>query len=170
MPGLPFISMPDDARVWVFGTSQPVHGTSTDRLLDVVDGFIRSWVAHGAPVVGASDWRYDHFLIIAADERATGVSGCSIDSLYRTLRTAEHELGVTLLDSSPVWFRDAGGVIRCAGRPHFRELVAREEVGDATIVFDNTVGTVGGLRAGEWERPFAESWHARAFGPPRGRP
>jgi hypothetical protein len=41
--------------------------------------------------------------------------------------------------------------------------VEREEVGEETMVFDNTARTVGALRAGEWERPFRESWHAKAF-------
>mgnify|MGYP006216184961 CR=1 FL=1 len=29
---------------------------------------------------------------------------------------------------------------------------------------DNTAGTMAQIRAGEWERPFGESWHGKAFG------
>jgi hypothetical protein len=36
-------------------------------------------------------------------------------------------------------------------------------VGEDTVVFDNTVATVGDLRAGKWERPFRDAWHAKAF-------
>ena len=30
----------------------------------------------------------------------------------------------------------------------------------ATVVFNNTVSTVGDLRGGRWEVPASESWHA----------
>src|SRR5690606_12486795 len=113
---------------------------------------------------GGVDWCYDHFLLVAADEAATGVSGCSIDALFHSLKTLERSLGVTLLDNSPVWYRAEGAQVRAATRAEFRQLVAAGEILDHTIVFDNTVGTLGQVRNGEWERPFAESWHGRAFG------
>jgi hypothetical protein len=160
---VPFSTLPDSARAWVFGAYQPILGRDAEHFLGCVEGFVRSWVAHGVPVVGACDWHYDRFLIVAADERATGVSGCSIDSLYRTLKGVEAELGVTLRDSSLVFYRDPAGIIQAVPRAQFRELVSLGEVGESTTVFDNTVGTVGAIRHGEWERPFAESWHSRAF-------
>lgn len=163
MPGIPFSNIPDNARAWVFAASRPVLGEEAERLLRVAEAFVRGWLAHGQPVVGAVDWRHDHFLIVAADEEATGVSGCSIDSLFRTLREAERELGVSLLDSSFVWYRNYSGQIEALPRPEFRERVSSGEVTDDTTVFDNTVGKVGQIRQGEWERPFRESWHGRAF-------
>ena len=48
-------------------------------------------------------------------------------------------------------------------RPDFRRLAQAGEVGEETVVFDNTIGSVGDVRAGRWERPFRESWHARSF-------
>jgi hypothetical protein len=163
VPILPFDSMPDAARVWVFGTAQPVLGSAAERLVSVVDSFVHGWLAHGQPVVGGFDWRYDHFLLIAADEEATGVSGCSIDSLFRTLKQVEREEGITMLDSSLVWYRDSAGAVQSVTRAEFRELIAADEVGEDTIVFDNTVGSVGGVRGGGWERPAHTSWHGRAF-------
>jgi hypothetical protein len=163
VPIFPFASAPDTARTWVFGASQPVLGDDAVRLLSRVDSFLRCWRAHGEPVVGACDWRYDRFLLIAADEHATGVSGCSIDSLFRSLGEVEDEVGATLLDGSLVFYRDPAGAVQSVDRPRFRELVALGEVAGTTIVFDNTVGSVGAIRRGEWERKFAGSWQERAF-------
>jgi hypothetical protein len=160
---VPFAQLPDHARVWVFAAAEPVVGSAADRLLADVDDFVQGWTAHGAPVVGGFDWRFDRFLIVAADERATGVSGCSIDSLFRTLKEMEKETGQALLDSSLVWYRDDAGAVRSVSRSGFRKMVEREEVGEGSIVFDNTVATVGALRSGGWERPLAESWHGQAF-------
>jgi hypothetical protein len=79
------------------------------------------------------------------------------------VKEAERDLGVSLLDSSRVWFRD-GEAIRSETRGEFRERVKRGAAGADTTVFDNTAPTVGDVRAGRWERPMREAWHGRAFG------
>lgn len=158
-----FAEMPDPARVWVFAAPRALSEEETARLLTRVDEFLPGWHAHGHPVVGARDWRHDRFLLIAADEEATGVSGCSTDSLFRVLKEAERELGVSLLDSSRVWFRGEDGEVRSVTRPEFREMALRGEVHPDTPVFDNTVATAGAIRGGAWERPLRDAWHARAF-------
>jgi hypothetical protein len=156
-----FAALPDDARLWVFASPEPLSPEQRDALLAEVDGFLEGWHAHGQPVVGAREWRHDRFLLIGADERATGVSGCSIDSLFRVLKRLERDAGVGLLDSSPIWFREAGGGIRSASRAEFRELGRGHHADADTVVFDNTVQTVGDLRGGRWERAARDSWHAK---------
>lgn len=160
-PTLP--ELPDDSRLWVFAASRPLTPDEAASLLARVDEFLGGWHAHGRPVVGARELRLDQFLLVAADERATGVSGCSIDSLYRVLKEAERELGVGLLDASLVHYRDGDGVVRAASRPDFRELVRDGAVDEDTPVFDNTVRTLAELREDAWEKPMRSSWHARAF-------
>lgn len=164
MPAVPFHRLPAHARAWVFAAPQPVVGPDAEHLVAEVDRFVHGWAAHGQPVLGGCDWRYDHFLIVAADEQATGVSGCSIDALFRTLQAVERQIGTTFLDAAPVWFRDPSGMIIAVSRAEFRKLVKAGEVGGDTIVFDNTVTTVGQIEGGEWERRLRDSWHGRAFG------
>lgn len=162
MSAVPFSELPDDARLWVFAAPRPLATAEAEALLEQVDRFLEGWLAHGRPVVGGRELRYDRFLFVAADERATGVSGCSIDTLYRMLQELEDELGVRLRDSSPVWYRTEDGSIRTVSRSEFRELARAGEVGEDTVVFDNTVRSVGAGRKG-WEIPLRESWHAKAF-------
>lgn len=162
----PFDEMPDHARVWVFAVPRPLEKAEARRLLEHADDFVAEWTAHGHPVVGGYRLQHDQFLLVAADEQATGVSGCSIDSLFRRLKQAEGEIGVSLLDNaSRVWYRDASGQIHSVPRGEFRERAKAGEVDGDTVVFDNTVSTVGELRASGWERPMRESWHAQAFTP-----
>lgn len=161
-----FADLPNDARLWVFPAVRRLEPAEVEPLLAAVDRHVRGWLAHGHPVVGAHELRYDRFLLVGADERATGVSGCSIDGLFHVLQGLEGGLGVRLLDSAPVWFRDADGEIRSVTRADFRVQVQSGEVGPDTVVFNNTVATVGELREGRWETPLRESWHARAFRAP----
>jgi hypothetical protein len=166
MSATEFSQLPDDARLWIFAAERPLSSEQAARVTAELDAFLDGWNAHGHPVVGAREVRYSRFLMIAADERATGVSGCSIDSLFRVLKELESATGTTLLDSSLIFFRDASGEVHSAPRAEFREMARSGEVDATTTVFDNTVESVGKMREGGWERPLAESWHARAFGFP----
>ncbi|HKP77447.1 MAG TPA: hypothetical protein VJT67_18090 [Longimicrobiaceae bacterium] len=164
MPATTFDHMPNDARLWVFAAPRPLGEQESDALLERVDAFLERWAAHGAPVLGARDFLHGRFLMVAADERATGVSGCSIDSLFHALAGVEADLGADLRRSgSLVFYRDGDGALRSAERAEFRRLAAAGEVGDDTVVFDNTVATVGDVRTGRWETRFRDAWHARAF-------
>lgn len=164
MPATTFDRMPDDARLWVFAAPRPLEAGEADALLARVDGFLARWAAHGAPVLGARDLREGRFLLIAADERATGVSGCSTDSLFHALADVEAELGSDLRGTAQrVYWRDAAGAVQSAGRAEFRRLAQAGEVADDTVVFDNTVPTVGDLRGGRWETRLRDAWHAKAF-------
>lgn len=163
MPQVPFAHLPDDARLWVFAADRALDEDEQAALLAHVDAFVAGWAAHGAPVVGGRELRHERFLLVAADERATGVSGCSTDTLFRTLGDVERALGVSLRDAGLVFWRDGTGQVRADPRAAFRSRAQAGEVGADTVVFDNTSPTVGDVRAGRWEVPMRDSWHGRAF-------
>jgi hypothetical protein len=152
--------LPDDARLWVFGANRPLAGQEASRLNEQTARFLEGWAAHGEELAAAFDWRYDRFLIIALDERQAAASGCSIDALMGHVRKLESELGVDLVDGSPVWYRD-GEEIRRVSRREFGELAASGDVSGRTVVFDLTVGRLGELRAGRWELAANSSWHGQ---------
>lgn len=162
MPQSPFADLPDHARLWVFAAARPLEPAERDDLLRRVEAFQAGWAAHGTPLTSGRDLRYARFLLVAVDERAAGVSGCSIDALTSTLRTWEREHGVALLDNAPVLYRD-GDTIRRLSRPAFQALADDGTVTPETVVFDNTVQDVGAVRAGHWETPARAAWHGRVF-------
>lgn len=158
MPAVPFASLPDDARLWVFAAADPVPAAAP--LLEAVDGFLERWAAHGAPLRAARDWRDARFLAVAVDQRTAGASGCSIDGLFRALQALEPTLGTTLLGAGRVYWRDAAGAVRVGTRAAFRAEAASGALTAATPVFDTSVTTAGDWRA-RFERPLATSWHAQ---------
>ena len=162
MPQVTFDKLPEHARLWVFAAERELDDEESDRLLAASDAFLEQWAAHGAPLTCGRDFRLDRFLLVGVDERAAGVSGCSIDALVRTLKQLSADLGVALVDNSPVMYRD-GEEIQRVSRARFGELAESGAVSLSTPVFDNTVATVGDVRAGRWEKPAGESWHGRAF-------
>ena len=162
MPVVPFNQLPENARLWIFAAERPLSVFERARVLDAVDTFIAQWAAHAVPLTTARDLRYDQFLFVAVDERAAGASGCSVDALVRQMKGLQTELGVELVNHAPVLYRDGSGVARVS-RAQFADLAEAGDVDDRTVVFDNTLTTVGGLRAGRWELPAGDSWHGRAF-------
>jgi hypothetical protein len=160
MPIVPFASLPDDARVWVFGADRPLTAGEEARLLSVTDAHLAQWAAHGAPLASARDWRDGRFLTIAVDQRTAGASGCSIDALFRQLQALERELSLSIVGGGRVFYRDHTGSVQSTDRATFSDLAERGTVTPATIVFDPAVQTLGAWRSG-FERTARESWHGR---------
>jgi hypothetical protein len=160
MPRVSFDSLPDDARVWVFGAASGITGPPSEQLLAAVDDFLAQWNAHGSPLVCGRDWRDDRFLAVGVDQSTAGASGCSIDGLFRTLARLEPELGTTMLGGGRVYYRDADGRVNATTRSAFNQLVAEGRIGPDTPVFDTTITSASAWRA-EFERPMRASWHAQ---------
>jgi hypothetical protein len=159
MPRVPFDSLPDSARVWVFGSERPLSTREAENMLAQADGFLDSWNAHGHPLTCARQWTGDRFLTVGVDQTTAGASGCSIDGLFRLLRVTEGELGTRLVGGGLVFYRDRDGDIHAATRDEFAALASSGKVDDNTHVFDTTV-----QRAGDWRERFetelSTSWHA----------
>lgn len=162
MSHVPFDTLPPDARLWIFGAERPLSESERARVLEEVDAFIGQWTAHEVPLTTARDLRYDQFVFVAVDERTAGASGCSVDALVRRMKGLQAELGVELVNHAPVLYRDGAGIARVS-RERFADLVESGTVSRQTVVFDNTVTTVGAVRDGRWELPAADSWHGHAF-------
>jgi hypothetical protein len=162
MPRIPFDQLPTDARLWIFAAERPLAAAESRRVLEETDAFINQWMAHGVPLSAGRELRHDQFVLVGVDERAAGVSGCSIDALVRRMQQLETVLGLELINNGPVIYREGDAVIRVS-RERFAELAAAGTVGPNTRVFDNTLTRVGDLQAGKWEVKASDSWHARAF-------
>lgn len=163
MPMIPFDTLPDDARLWVFPAREPITGPDAHRLLERVDAFLADWQAHGHPLTVGRDWRDDRFLLVAVDERSEPPSGCSIDAFVRVLKALEDELGVRLTDHGGVFYRAAGDAVVSASRPEFAELARVGDVSPDTTVFDTTVTRLSLARGPGFELPAREAWHQRVF-------
>jgi hypothetical protein len=158
MPTTTFDTLPDSARVWVYGSEPALEGKSAETMLNEVDSFLAGWKAHGVPLHSARDWADDRFLTIAVDQEQEGASGCSIDGLFRTLKALESKVGGQLVTSGLVYYRDLSGKIDAVSRDEFTRLSEAGEIDNDTEVFDLSVTTLG-----EWKSRFksraSDSWH-----------
>src|SRR5918999_5223263 len=156
MPIVPFESLPDSSRVWIFGSDRPVTGAAAERLLAEVDRFLAEWRAHGEPLRCGRRWTDDRFLVVGVDQSTANASGCSIDGLFRRLQLLERTIGGRLVGGGRVYYRDHSGVAQCVSRAELEGLVARGEVGPDTAVFDTSITDLREWR-GRVERPARET-------------
>lgn len=158
-------ALPDSARLWVFGATEPLT-EAQQRALDAdLTGFVKTWAAHGSDLLARHEIALGCFVLIAVDEAVQGASGCSIDAMTRHLGELETALGVTLLDGARIWYRTHAGDIVSCERSEFRDRSGQGRIDAATRVFDPTIQTLGEFRDGAFERAAGASWHARLLSP-----
>jgi hypothetical protein len=160
MPVVDFADLPPNARVWIFASDRPLVGEDANALLSEVDRFLAQWKAHGAPLRSAREWRDNRFLAIGVDPTAEQASGCSIDGLFRGLRTMETLLATALVKGGRVFYRDAAGTLQVAERKEVGALFDRGVITGETPVFDTSLTTVESYRT-KFEQPARDSWVAR---------
>ncbi|MFN2441209.1 MAG: hypothetical protein ABR517_00855 [Thermoanaerobaculia bacterium] len=149
------------SKLWIFASPAPIDPAIERKIEDAMTRFGSTWKSKGNEVHAAFEIRDGRFLIVAAEEAVMN-SGCSMDKLFRTVRSLSAEIGIDLLDSTPVYWRE-GDQIRSSSRSEFRKLAESGQVGPGTLVYDITVDSIDELREGSWIRPAASSWHGEAF-------
>jgi len=154
-----FSDLPDNARIWIFGSDKPLSGAVADTLLAEVDSYLDQWKAHGFPLKAAREWRDNRFLIIGVDPTVEQASGCSIDGLFRSLQQMQKSIGAQLVGGGRVYYRDDAGATHSVPRDEFSTLTSTGKIGPKTPVFDTSLTRLDSWRA-RFEQPLAERWAA----------
>ncbi|PYP81588.1 MAG: hypothetical protein DMD35_01035 [Gemmatimonadetes bacterium] len=156
---VPFETLPDSARVWVFGSDRPLGDEGTEILMKAVEEYLADWKAHGEPLTAAYEWRFGRLLVVGVDQRTEGASGCSIDGLFRVLQGLEPKIGARLVGGGRVFYRDNNGEVQSVERHELKALRDSGAILENSVVFDTSLTDLGSLREG-FERPARKSWAA----------
>lgn len=161
-----FSALPDDARVWIHAAAAPLSDATQANLLDRLSAFMEGWTSHQRAVTGSATVLHDRFLVVAAATSDGDLSGCGIDDLAHAVDDAAAALGIEWVPSLHVLYRDDAGTVVAASRRVFQQEAEAGAVTPDTPVFDPGLTTLGALRAGQFERPARESWHAQLLSAP----
>ncbi len=150
-----------DSRVWIYQSSRLFLISEALQIEGLLEDFVSNWNSHGAPVKGYANLLFGQFVIILADESATGVSGCSTDSSVRLIKEIEKLYGVNMFDRQTLAFI----------RKEKVELIPISQFSYAmdsgllqahTPYFNNLVNTKETL-LNNWIIPVKNSWLAKRF-------
>ena len=150
-----------DSRVWIYQASRLFTLAEALEIEPMLEGFVQSWNSHGTPVKGYANLFYGQFIILMADETATGVSGCSTDSSVRLIKDIEKRFGVPMFDRLNLAFyiKDKIQMVPVAQLPYALE---NGFISADTLYFNNTAATKEELEA-SWLIPLKNSWLASRF-------
>lgn len=151
----------ENSKVWIYQSSRLFLISEALEMEDAFEGFVNSWKSHGATVKGYANLFFGRFIIIMADEAATGVSGCSTDSSVRMIKEIEKDFNVNMFDRQSLAFivKDKIEVIPLAQLSY---AIENNFITENTLYFNNTVQTRAELE-NQWIVPAVESWLGKYF-------
>ncbi len=144
------------SRVWVYQCSRLFSLSEALAIEDMLKDFIAKWNSHGTPVKGEGHLFFGQFIVLLADETATGVSGCSTDSSVRLMKDIEQQFGVNLFDRMSLAFvvKDK---IQLLPLSQLQYAADNGFISSDTLYFNNLVQTKQELET-NWIIPVRESW------------
>lgn len=145
-----------DSRVWIYQSSRLLSLGEALDVEDILKEFTQTWKSHGTPVKGAAYLFFGQFIVLMADETATGVSGCSTDSSVRLIKEIEQKLGISLFDRTTLAFvlKDKVQLLPLA---QFNYALDQHYIDGDTLYFNNVIQTKKELED-SWIIPVKESW------------
>lgn len=148
-----------ESRVWIYQGSRIFSLSEALEIETMLNDFTAKWLSHGTPVKGAGYLFFGQFIILVADERATGVSGCSTDSSVRLIKDIELKYGVNMFDRTTLAFvvKDKIQLLPLSQLPYAAE---NGFISADTLYFNNLVQTKKELE-NNWIVPVKDSWLAK---------
>jgi hypothetical protein len=163
-----------DSRVWIYQSPRLFFMSEALQIEEMLEAFVRDWQSHGTPVKGYANLFYGQFIVLMADESATGVSGCSTDSSVRLIKEIENRFGINLFDRLLLAFRvnakvspsdeprPAAQKVQMVPLSQLPYALENGNIDGDTLYFNNTVQTKAELEQ-KWLIPVKDSWLADRY-------
>ena len=150
--------MDGSSRVWIYQSSRLFTIPEVFQIEKILQEFVVSWNSHGSAVKGYGNLFFGQFVILMADETASGVSGCSTDSSVRIIKEMENIFNVQLLDRQLLAFfiKDK---VQLLPLSQLSFGVSNGFILPDTLYFNNTIATKTELE-NNWIIPVKNSWLA----------
>ena len=136
--------LPEDfapnSRVWIYQSNRIFFMQEALDMEPMLSEFVTNWKSHGTPVKGYANLFFGRFIILMADENATGVSGCSTDSSVRLIKAIEEKFAVDMFERTTLTFYIKDKVEQLP-LSQINYAIENGFIKPDTLYFDNTVLT-----------------------------
>lgn len=144
------------SRVWVYQSSRLFSINEAFEIEERIQQFATNWKSHNVPVKGAAYLFFGQFIILMADETATGVSGCSTDSSIHLIKDIEKRYNVNLFDRTSLAFI-TNDKIQLLPLAQLNYAMENGFIKEDSLYFNNLVLTKEELE-NNWIIPVKNSW------------
>ncbi len=145
-----------ESRVWIYQCNRRFLISEALQLEKIFADFVATWHSHGTSVKGYANLFFGQFIVIMADETATGVSGCSTDSSVYIIKKIEKEFKVDLFNRQALAFV-IKNKIELLPLAQLKYAWENNHINSDTPYFNNTVATKTNLES-NWIIPVKDSW------------
>ena len=147
-----FDILPEESRIWLYAAENALIKDHQNYILKVVSEDLKGWNAHQQPLTAGVTILENYFIVVALDESKNGASGCSIDTLQKTIQELEKELSISLMNRLNVFCKIEGEIV-CV--PSFK---LGSIVNASTPFYDLTIQNKSELHS--YFKPISEGWCA----------
>ena len=147
-----FHTLPEESRIWLYAAENALSKDQKNYILNVISEDLKVWNAHKKPLTAGVTILENHFIVIALDESKNKASGCSIDTLQKTIQKIEKKLSIPFMNRLNI-FCEIEGRLVCV--PSFKlGSIANSETPfyDLTILKKSEIAT--------YLKPVGEGWCA----------
>jgi hypothetical protein len=149
------------SRVWIYQCNRMFLISEALQLEEMMNQFVANWNSHGTPVKGYANLLFGQFVVLMADETATGVSGCSTDSSVRLIKQIEEQFKVSMFDRQNLAFV-VKEKIQTIPMQQLAYALENGFITPDSIYFNNLVLDKASLLS-KWMIPVKESWLAAKY-------
>jgi hypothetical protein len=151
-----FDLLPDNARVWIFTANKKLNAEIVSTIKVQLDQLLAGWTAHGNSLLAAHIILQDYFLVVGLNQNEADASGCSIDSLFRMIKTVGENTNIDFLNREIVPLHTETG-ITLVERKRLKQFLADNNV---HFVYNTLVNTKNDVTH-HFKQEIKTSWVAR---------
>jgi hypothetical protein len=159
---IPFNTLGPTAKTWIYQADRKLSSSENAKLTDRLKEFTEQWLVHGAPLEASYEVRYDQFVILAANDSA---SGCSIDTSVRIMKEIGAQTGIDFFNRNLVAFKYPEK-IKLIELALLKIEFENGSWNENTLVFNNAASTLRELDE-RWLAPAGTTWLKRYIAKPQ---
>jgi hypothetical protein len=148
-----------DSKVWIYQSNRLFSIGEALDVENMLGQFAANWKSHGVAVKAAAYLFFGQFIVLIADERATGVSGCSTDGSVRLIKDIGTKYEVDMFDRTTLAFV-VEDKLQLLPMTQLQYAIDNGFISSETLYFDNTIATKQELEE-SWIVPIKDSWLTR---------
>lgn len=145
-----------DSRVWIYQSDRSFTEKEQIEIDNLLKQFTDSWTSHGAKVKGFGKLFFNQFIVLLADETASGVSGCSTDSSVRLIKEIENRYSADLFNRQHLAFFNGENIIQIP-LSKLNDAISNNLINTETYYFNNVVLSKKELEE-KWIIVLIDSW------------
>lgn len=147
---------PSSSHVWIYQSTRALSDDDAAKIETEAKKFASDWAAHGKALDATARMVFNRFLVLVVNPAVENASGCSIDNSVHFVQQLEKQYDTQFFERTNMAVHHDGNIVSMPLN-NLKTAVSEASLPQETLLFDNTITTLGDLRA-NWLVPVYTSW------------